>query len=331
MKSLRATAGLHGDETPACSNGLAETPITVAYLFTTFPKASEAFLQRDVAAMQVRGVKVRIYSLWGGGGVFRGTKVESLPRWWFFLVLLWWIPYEVARYPGLLWELIGNTWGRGAPSRLNFWENMLGAGFITCFIHRIRRDPPDVVYAAWAGAPATAAWLIWRATGIPYVTGAHAYDLYEHGGDWWLMEKVKFARFVHTSTEMGRRTLLERGADGSKVVVIRRGLDGFPDCKPLRRPRRPLRLVCIARLVPKKGLVEQLGIYAALRGGGVEFSARIVGAGELRERLEREADRLGLRPASGVHWRGGPGGGVGTPVVGRRAAAYRDNCRHRRP
>lgn len=90
--------------------------------------------------------------------------------------------------------------------------------------------------------------------------------------------------------------MLERGADGSKVVVIRRGLDGFPDCKPLRRPRRPLRLVCIARLVPKKGLVEQLGIYAALRGGGVEFSARIVGAGELRERLEREADRLGLGP-----------------------------------
>ena len=273
---------------------MAETPITVAYLFTTFPKASEAFLQRDVAAMQARGVTVRIYSLWGGGGEFRGTRVEALPRWWFFVALLWWIPYEAARHPRLLWELIVNTCGRRAPSVLNFWENMLGAGFTTCFIHRFRRDPPEMTYAAWTGAPATAAWLIWRATGIPYATGAHAYDLYEHGGDWWLMEKVALAKLVHTSTEMARRTLVERGADESKLIVVRRGLETFPDEKPLRIPRRPLRLICIARLVPKKGLVEQLGIYAALREAGVEFAARVVGGGELRATLEREVARLGL-------------------------------------
>jgi glycosyltransferase involved in cell wall biosynthesis len=210
------------------------------------------------------------------------------------VTLLWWIPYESARYPAMLWELIVNVWGRRPPSGLNFWENMLGAGFTTCFVHRFRRDPPDVVYAAWTGAPATAAWLIWRVLGIPYGTGAHAYDLYEHGGDWWLMEKVALARFAHTSTELGRRTLLERGADATKLVVVRRGLDVFPEFKPLRTPRRPLRLVCVARLVPKKGLADQLRIYAALRDAGLEFSARIVGQGELRARLEDERARLGL-------------------------------------
>ena len=279
---------------PACSGELAEKPISVAYLFTTFPKTSEAFLQRDVAAIQARGIRVRLYSLWGGGGEFRGTKVEALPRWWFFVTLLWWIPYESARYPAMLWELIVNVWGRRPPSGLNFWENMLGAGFTTCFVHRFRRDPPDVVYAAWTGAPATAAWLIWRVLGIPYGTGAHAYDLYEHGGDWWLMEKVALARFAHTSTELGRRTLLERGADATKLVDVRRGLDVFPEFKPLRTPRRPLRLVCVARLVPKKGLADQLRIYAALRDAGLEFSARIVGQGELRAKLEDEMARLGL-------------------------------------
>jgi glycosyltransferase involved in cell wall biosynthesis len=273
---------------------LAAKPISVAYLFTTFPKTSEAFLQRDVAAMQARGIKLRLFSLWGGGGDFRGTKIGALPRWWFFVSLLWWIPYESARHPGMLWELIVNACGRRAPSTLNFWENMLGAGFVTCFVHRFRRDPPDVIYAAWAGAPATAAWLFWRVLGIPYGTGAHAYDLYEHGGDWWLMEKVSLARFVHTSTEMGRRTLLERGADPAKVVLIRRGLETFPKMKPLRSPRQPLRLVCVARLVSKKGLAEQLRIYAALRDAGLEFSARIVGGGEMRGGLESEARRLGL-------------------------------------
>ena len=280
--------------TPACCKELAEKPISVAYLFTTFPKTSEAFLQRDVAAMQARGVRLRLYSLWGGGREFRGTKVEALPRWWFFVALLWWIPYESARYPAMLWELVVNACGRRAPSAMNFWENMLGAGFTTCFVHRFRRDPPDVIYAVWTGGPATAAWLLWRVLGIPYGTGAHAYELYEHGGDWWLMEKVALARFVHTSTEMGRRTLLERGADATKLVVIRRGLEVFPELKPLRTPRRPLRLVCVARLVPKKGLAEQLRIYAALQDAGLEFSVRIVGRGELREELEGETRRLGL-------------------------------------
>lgn len=273
---------------------MAEPPITAAYLFTTFPKTSEAFLQRDVAAMQARGVKLRLYSLWGGGGEFNGLRIQALPRWWFFVALLWWIPWESAHYPAMLWELIVNTCRRRAPSAFNFWENMLGAGFTACFVHQFRRDPPDVVYAAWTGAPATAAWLMWRLTGVPYGTGAHAYDLYEHGGDWWLMEKVALARFVHTSTEMGRRTLVERGADPARVAVIRRGLAVFPDWKPLRPGRRPLRVICVARLVPKKGLRGQLKIYAALRDGGLDFAARMVGEGELRGELERETAALGL-------------------------------------
>jgi colanic acid/amylovoran biosynthesis glycosyltransferase len=293
-RSSRFNAALRGAGWPACSGGLPEKPLTIAYLFTTFPKASEAFLQREVAAMQARGVKLRLYSLWGGGGAFHGLRVHTLPHWWFFVALLWWIPYEAARRPGLLWELIVNTVGRRAPSAFNFWENMLGAGFTACLVHRFRRDPPDLVYAAWAGAPATAAWLMWRLTGVPYVTGAHAYDLYEHGGDWWLMEKVALARFVHVSTEMGRRTLLERGVEPGKVLVVRRGLDAFPAMKPLRSPRRPLRLICVARLVPKKGLRIQLGIYAALRGAGLEFEARIVGDGGRRAELERAALALGL-------------------------------------
>ncbi|MDD3180919.1 MAG: glycosyltransferase family 4 protein [Opitutaceae bacterium] len=275
---------------------MSRTP-TIALLFTTFPKTSEAFLQRDVAALQAQGVNLRLYSLWGGGGQFRGLPVHTLPKWKFFVSLLWWIPYESARYPGILWELIVNVLHRRAPSTLNFWENMLGAGFTTCWVHEFRKNPPDLVHAAWAGAPATAAWLLWRTAGISYSTGAHAYDLYEHGGDWWLMEKVRFARFVHTSTEMGRQTLIARGADPARVFCIRRGLDSFPPCKPLRSVRRPLRLICVARLVPKKGLEHQLRIYAALRDDGVEFSARILGDGPLRETLEGKAKALGLGDA----------------------------------
>ena len=266
----------------------------IALLFTTFPKNSETFLQRDVAALQTKGLNLKLYSLWGGGGEFRGLRVQNFPKWRLIPLFLFIIPWNCVRRPRLVRDLFEGVLTRGAPSWMNFWENMLGAGFAGSFAWQLQQDPPALVHGAWAGAPATAGWVLWRMFGWRYSTGAHAYDIYEHGGDWWLREKLQPARFIHTSTEMGRRELIERGVDPEKIVCIRRGLDTFPTFKPLRANRRPLRLLCIARLVPKKGLDHQLRIYAALKEAGLAFEARIVGNGPLREHLEGAALKLGL-------------------------------------
>ena len=271
-------------------------PPHIALLFTTFPKDSETFLQRDVSALQAKGLRLKLYSLWGGGGEFRGLPVQNFPKWRLLPLFLFIIPWNCVRRPRVVRDLFEGVLTRGAPSWLNFWENMLGAGFAGCYYRQLRRDPPALVHGAWAGAPATAAWLLWRIFGWRYSTGAHAYDIYEHGGDWWLREKLQHARFIHTSTEMGRRELIERGVPPAKIVCIRRGLDTFPAFKPLRADRRPLRLICIARLVPKKGLDHQLRIYAALKAAGLAFEARIIGDGPLRARLEAAASNLGLDP-----------------------------------
>jgi glycosyltransferase involved in cell wall biosynthesis len=183
---------------------------------------------------------------------------------------------------------------RRPPSWINFWENMLGAGFAGCFYRAFRQDPPLLVHAAWSGAPATAAYFLSRMNGHPYSTAAHAYDLYEHGGDWWLREKLLPAKFIHTSTEMGRATIIEHGIPPENIHCIRRGLDLMPECKTLRPHRNPLRIVCVARLVDKKGIDHQLRIYAALRAAGLPFEARILGDGKRRESLQNLAAELDL-------------------------------------
>jgi colanic acid/amylovoran biosynthesis glycosyltransferase len=216
-------------------------PLKVAFLFTTFPKTSETFLQRDVAALLAQGLDVRLYSLWGGGGEFLGRPVRRFNLWRLVPLFLFIIPWNCLRRPRIVRDLFEGVVMRPPPSWLNFWENMLGAGFAGCFYRELRRDPPDLVHGAWAGAPATAGWLLWRILGLPFSTGAHAYDLYEHGGDWWLGEKLRLARFVHTSTEAGRRLLIERGVAPEKIHVIRRGLAEFPPFKP-----RASRCVCSA-------------------------------------------------------------------------------------
>ena len=265
----------------------------IAYLFTTFPNPTETFLQREITALRALGVRLRLYSLWGGAPSFRGLPVERFSK-WRLLTLFWLIPYEAWRRPHVLRELLRGLATRRAPSWLNFWENMLGAGFACIYARAFRRDPPALVHAAWGGAPATAAWLLWRIDGHRYSAAAHAYDLFEYGGDWWLTEKLALAAFVHTSTEMGRRAIVQRGLAAERVFCIRRGLDRIQPMKPLRASRAPLNLLCVARLVEKKGIDRQLRVYAALRQAGIPFAARIVGEGPLRQALESLAGSLGV-------------------------------------
>jgi len=258
----------------------------IAYLFTTFPKATETFLQREVIAMKDQGFELELYSLIGGGGSFHGLEVRRFSM-WRLIELIWIIPWVAAsRWDvfGILWR---GLWTRRPPAHLNFWENMLGAGFAGVFYPSFRRRPPDLIHAAWGGAPATAAWILSRLNGHRYSAAAHAYDIYEHGGDWWLDEKLAEARFIHTSTRMGRQSLLERGVGSERVHVIRRGIDVFPVCRELRPDRSKLHLICVARLVEKKGLLKQMEIYRRLRDRAIEFEARMVGDGPMREPLQR--------------------------------------------
>ena len=272
---------------------MSDSKPVIAYLFTTFPKSTETFLQREIIAMRAHGVNVRLYSLWGGLISFRGLPVTRFNK-WRLLTLFWMIPYEGWRRPEVLKQVLHGLFTRRPPSWINFWENMLGAGFACLFAGSFRKNPPALIHAAWGGAPATAAWLLWRLDGHRFSAAAHAYDIYEHGGDWWLNDKLAHAAFIHTSTEMGRAALVARGIAADKIIPIRRGLDRLPKMKRLRTSREPLHLICVARLVEKKGLDHQLRIYAALRAASVPFQARIVGDGPLRPALEKMAGLLGI-------------------------------------
>ena len=270
--------------------------LTIAYLFTTFPKDSETFLRREILAMNRRGADLRIYSLWGGKNDFHGLPVRLFNK-WRLLELLWIIPWAAITRWDVFGILLRGLFTRRPPSWINFWENMLGAGFAGVFHREFRKNPPTLIHAAWSGAPATAAWCLSRMNGTPYSAAAHAYDIYENGGDWWLNEKLADARFIHTSTEMGKKSLVARGVNGGRVRVIRRGLAAFPEVKPLRPAAQrgaALRIVSVGRLVEKKGFRRQMRIYEALCDAGVAFESRIIGEGPLRGELEQLADALGV-------------------------------------
>jgi colanic acid/amylovoran biosynthesis glycosyltransferase len=272
----------------------------VVLLFTRFPYPTETFLQREVAALRDLGVRLRLVSLWGGATEFDGMPVERFNRWRLF-ASIWRLPLETWRTRGGLFaDMMRAMVSKPPHGWLNFWENLLGLGYGVVEAHRYRRERHAHLHAVWASSPAAAAWTLWRLTGVPYSMAAHAYDLYENGGDWLLREKIALARFVRTSTGMAAATLRERGTPPEKLVVIRRGLDVMPEFKALRPARTTLRIVCVARLVEKKGLERQLELYAAARDAGLALQVRIYGGGPLHARLTAQIRELELGGVVGL-------------------------------
>jgi colanic acid/amylovoran biosynthesis glycosyltransferase len=265
----------------------------VAYLFTTSGKPSETFLRREMTAMRGLGLDIRVISLWGGENT-QGVRRVSLAE---MLTLIWKAPIELITRPEVYAELFGEMLDRDIPSWLDFGENWRGIGCAVLLAKELKKAGISRTHAVWATMPAAAAWVIRRMVYIPYTMGAHAYDVFENGGDWLLPLKLRDATLVHCSTQAAKNAVIRMGCDSQKVVVVRRGMDSIPFAmKPLRSPREKLRIVSVGRFVEKKGFRVQVRLYAEMARRGLDFEARIVGAGPLENEIRQLVDKLGLGP-----------------------------------
>jgi colanic acid/amylovoran biosynthesis glycosyltransferase len=159
----------------------------------------------------------------------------------------------------------------------------------------------DHLHAYWLSTPATVAWLAARIAGIPFSATAHAWDIYENNI---AARKLRDATFVRTISDRGRRDLLTlTGADPARVHVVRLGVElGAQDTTPIARgvERRrlrsvePLRILCAAAFVPKKGHTVLLSALTLLRDRGIAFACTLAGHGPLRDEIVARIDALGL-------------------------------------
>jgi glycosyltransferase involved in cell wall biosynthesis len=160
----------------------------------------------------------------------------------------------------------------------------------------------DHIHAAFAGHPATAAWIIGRLTGIPYSVSCHAHDIFASQA--LLDRKLAEAAFVRTISDFNRGFLLAKvaGLQPDRIKIIRCGMD-LATLPPLPPPsnHEGLRILFVGRLVPQKGLdvlLEALADPAANPDWRLEVIGDGPDAGSLRE--QASAAGLGQR----VNWRG---------------------------
>ena len=269
----------------------------VAYFVRVFPTLSQTFIQREIFGLIGNGIEIEVFPcqlLPVHGKSRRYPFPVHYPR----LVELVRLPLdlvrEVYRSPKLL--LMGlQSLLESPPKTLEAWY-MTVTGLLTALrcVNLIRGGSYDLLHAAWANAPATAAATLSRFAHLPFSFGGHARDIYWVGGDPFLSNKLGAARFVHTSTRMNVSYLRAKVDKDIEVVFSRRGLEKLPHLLPKRREIDTLRLLSVGRLVDKKGHCHQVEACRVLRDRGWSFRLKIVGAGRLKSRLQSMVKRLEL-------------------------------------
>jgi len=266
----------------------------IVYICATFPVTSEQFVRREVDVLLQDDVDVELVSLWGGDAFYQGVPIRRFNKWSLFK-LIWMLPYVFTVYAHVLLPSAVKIARVRPPSRINFIETMLGFGYAICNFHRYLKNPPMLYHGIWATAPTSAAMMLSHLTRVPFTMGAHAYDVFQDGGDWFLREKIEQACVIRSSTMNTLQRLRSLGAPLSKLHLVRRGLVPIPEFRVQRdAPREPIRLLSIGRLVEKKGFFFLLRICRELKQRKIPFELRIIGAGSLNQELRDYRTKLGL-------------------------------------
>jgi glycosyltransferase involved in cell wall biosynthesis len=279
----------------------------VIYVLKRYPRLTETFILNEIRAMERLGERLIIFSLLPPEAAPHHpmvaevcAPVHSPPAR---------LDAQVRRVLGAHARMLGaaplrylRTVGlalrRTLTSRhpMSLWRQFARAGVLAALC---RRAGVRHIHAHFANAPTSVAHFAHRMSGIPFSFTAHAKDIYL-ARPRILRRHLHAAAFVATCTAYNADYLrqIAPGLDPRRVHLVYHGIDlqhfAALEAPPVRAGGRRARILCVGRLVPKKGHEDLLAACARLREQGVDFECEIVGDGPLRSALAAEALRLGL-------------------------------------
>ncbi len=310
----RVSAAISGLRRPLSANQPAKPtgqkgPLRIGYLLRTFPQLSETFVCNEIRELQKQGCRISIAAMHRPGDGVHESLADLAGA------AAYWNDIDKGRIPEILSAHVRRFFA--APAR---------------YCRAMRRWVPDlglvrtVKAALWANAFAAAgtghihthfAWeqvdlirFIHDMTGIPWSVTLHAADIFSE--IYRLPEAAAEAAFIATISEFNRNHLETHfGIDPTRIRIIRCGIDlsafaGAAD--PFSGPASSspgssadssgggaaVRILSIGRMVEKKGFADLIAALDILKGEGLDFHAKLIGAGPLEESLRRQIADAGL-------------------------------------
>lgn len=266
----------------------------IGYVLRKFPVLSETFILNELLELEARGQPLYIISLMRPNDPRFHEDLPKLKARVTYLPQ----PHELVklfRYHGRLMRGDGKRYSKALLYAATRGKPGLAWRFVqSAFVaNEVRRMKLVHLHAHFANSPATVALLASKLTGVPFSFTAHATDIYKYKvNPKALASKVRAARFVVTVSDFNK-THMERTTqtNGDKIVRLYNGIDlerFSPNGVP---PPQPFRVICVARLVEKKGLPVLIDACRRLRDSGLDFRCEIVGKGRLRSELKSQIKR----------------------------------------
>ncbi len=274
----------------------------IAYLINQYPKTSHAFIRREIAALESRGIIVDRMSI----RRVKETLVEPEDR------------AEQSRTTTLLdrglLKLAFATLAVFISCPIKSLRCLLGAirlakhsdrGFLrhlayvaeACLLKRLTAaSKASHIHAHFGTNSAAVAMLCHLLDGPSYSFTVHGPEEFDRPDALHLGDKIHHASFVVAVSEFGHSQLMRwcKMSDWPRIHVIRCGVDRSYLAVPLERPATAPRLVCVGRLCEQKGQLLLVQAARLLADDGINFELVLAGDGPLRAEIENAINDRGL-------------------------------------
>jgi glycosyltransferase involved in cell wall biosynthesis len=280
----------------------------IAVLVKGWPRLSETFIAQELLALEQRGLRLLIVSLRhptdrAVHALHRAVaaRVLYLPEYLYQEPLrvlhAWWRIRRTPRYRATRSLWLRDLWRDRTPNRVRrFGQALVLAAELPSDIR--------VTYAHYAHTPASVGRYTAALRAQPCCISAHAKDIWTTPA-WELRETLLACSWLTTCTAAGA-AYLRSLAPEADVLLTYHGVDPqrFPAPGRALGPDgrgEPVRLLGVARLVPKKGVDMLLEALAALPKT-LSWRYEHIGGGPLLADLQTQAERLAI--ADRITWRG---------------------------
>jgi colanic acid/amylovoran biosynthesis glycosyltransferase len=276
-------------------------PTKIAYTMSRFPKLSETFVLYEILELERQGIRVEVFPLIREKEQVVHAEAQPIVARAHYSkpndakVLAshrYWLSKKPGVYTRLWFDVVrGNI---RSPKFLSRAMIVMLQG--AWFAQQMEALGVEHVHAHFATHPALVAYVVHQLTHIPYSFTVHADDIYTE--QVMLETKIQEAAFVVAISDYNRRFLSQLYGSNieHKILVNHCGVD-----VSVFEPRAQLAardifvMTCVARLEEKKGHRYLVEACKLLQDRGIPFRCQFIGEGELREEVEAQIERLGLR------------------------------------
>lgn len=269
----------------------------IAYLNGQYPRATDTFVQREVAGLRRHGVEVATYSVRRpalNDGTSEAIQQEHA-RTEYLLAggvtrLLWSALLEGLRSPLRMFRAKRLAWSTRQPGLRGLLYQGVYLLEAAALAGRLRRSGVSHLHNQFADASCTVAMLASELTGVPFSFTIHGPGIFFEPMRWRLDEKVKRAAFVSCISHFCRSQVMcfADPSDWDKLKIIHCGVE--PGLYTQRSHEGAgSRLLFVGRIDAVKGLPVLLEALAGLRKNRPDVTLTVVGDGPDRARLEARA------------------------------------------